>query len=105
MSDAATTTARASEAIQPRIEEFPNLINGEQLRGVAKPFDNTNPADTSDIVGRFQASTAAEAKLAVDAAAAAFERWKKNANLERAQPFSIARPIISRHMRTRLRKR
>jgi len=84
MSNPETTLARSSEASQPQIEEFPNLINGEPLRGVAKPFDNTNPADTSDIVGRFQASTAAEAKLAVDAAAAAFDRWKKTPVTARA---------------------
>jgi aldehyde dehydrogenase (NAD+) len=97
MSDAATTTARASEANQPRIEEFPNLINGEQLRGVAKPFDNTNPADTSDIVGRFQASTAAEAKLAVNAAAAAFERWKKTPISARAAILNRAADRLEAH--------
>jgi aldehyde dehydrogenase (NAD+) len=84
MSDSATTRAPGSEASQPQIEEFPNLINGEQFRSVAKPFDNINPADTSDIVGRFQASTAAEAKLAVNAAAAAFDRWKKTSVSARA---------------------
>ncbi len=84
MSNPATTLARGSESSQPQVEEFPNLINGEQFRGVAKPFDNINPADTSDIVGRFQASTAAEAKLAVNAAAAAFDLWKKTSLSARA---------------------
>jgi len=40
-------------------------------------FDNINPAEISDVVGRFQASTAADARSAVDAASAAFEAWKK----------------------------
>ena len=60
MSEAAKTSARGSQEHGAQLEEFPNLVNGEKLRGVAKPFDNTNPADTSDIVGRFQASSAAE---------------------------------------------
>ncbi|WP_234683960.1 aldehyde dehydrogenase family protein [Bradyrhizobium monzae] len=66
------------------VREFPTLVNGEWLHGVSKPFDNINPADTSDIVGRFQASTAAEAGLAVAAASAAFERWKKTSVSARA---------------------
>ncbi|WP_271673443.1 aldehyde dehydrogenase family protein [Bradyrhizobium sp. CCBAU 51627] len=89
MSNLAMTPAHGSEASHPQIEEFPNLINGEHLRGVAKPFDNTNPADTSDIVGRFQASTAAEAKLAVNAAVAACERWRKT-------PVSARADILNR---------
>jgi aldehyde dehydrogenase (NAD+) len=84
MSNPATTRAHGSEASRPQIEEFPNLINGEQCQSVAKPFDNINPADTSDIVGRFQASTAAEAKLAVNAAASAFDRWKRTSVSARA---------------------
>ena len=89
MSNAAMTPAHVPEASRPQIEEFPNLINGEQLRGVAKPFDDTNPADTSDIVGRFQASTAAEAKLAVNAAVAACDRWKRT-------PISARAAILNR---------
>ena len=59
------------------VEEFRNLIGGEWCRGVTgKTFDNINPADTRDVVGRFQASTAVDARAAVDAAAAAFAGWK-----------------------------
>jgi aldehyde dehydrogenase (NAD+) len=44
------------------VEEFRNHIGGEWTAAVGgKTFDNVNPADTRDIVGRFQASTSADA--------------------------------------------
>jgi alpha-ketoglutaric semialdehyde dehydrogenase len=67
------------------VEEFCNLINGEQVRSNSgKLFDNPNPADFTETVGRFQASTAADARAAVDAASAAFEGWKKTSVSRRA---------------------
>jgi acyl-CoA reductase-like NAD-dependent aldehyde dehydrogenase len=67
------------------IEEYCNLINGEQVRSTSgKLFDNPNPADFTETVGRFQASTAADARAAVDAAAASFEGWKKTSVSRRA---------------------
>ena len=46
-------------------EEFRNLINGDWVRSASgKTFDDVNPADTRDIVSRFQASSAADARAA-----------------------------------------
>jgi len=57
---------------------FLNHIDGEWTACQSgKTFDNINPADTGDIVGRFQASSAEDAQAAVAAAAAAFTAWKK----------------------------
>lgn len=57
---------------------FLNHIDGEWTACQSgRTFDNINPADTADIVGRFQASAAADAQAAVAAAAAAFAGWKK----------------------------
>ena len=73
------------------VEEFRNLIGGEWCRGVTgKTFDNINPADTRDVVGRFQASTAVDARAAVDAAAAAFAGWKKTPISRRAKILQAA---------------
>ena len=38
------------------VQEFKNYVNGEWARtSTGKTFDNINPADTRDIVGRFRA--------------------------------------------------
>jgi alpha-ketoglutaric semialdehyde dehydrogenase len=85
MSDIAIQDARASVGSTAEVEEFRNFINGEWVQGTSKKlFDNFNPADGADIVGRFQASTAADARLAVDAASSAFEAWKKTSVSKRA---------------------
>ncbi len=96
MSDIAAKASCTAEA-SGTVEEFPTLINGAWIHGVAKPFDNINPADTSDIVGRFQASTAAEAKLAVKAAAEAFELWKKTPISARAAVLNRAADHLEAH--------
>jgi acyl-CoA reductase-like NAD-dependent aldehyde dehydrogenase len=72
------------------IEEFRIHIDGEWIRSESnRVFDNINPADTSDIVGRFQAATAADAGRAVEAASAAFEGWKRT-------PISTRARILNR---------
>ncbi|WP_420998093.1 aldehyde dehydrogenase family protein [Cupriavidus sp. 30B13] len=69
-----------------KTDEFANHINGEWTKSASgRTFDNVNPADTDDIVGRFQASTAEDAQAAVAAAAAAFEAWKKTPITRRAK--------------------
>jgi aldehyde dehydrogenase (NAD+) len=71
---------------EPSAETFHNHINGQWLPAAcARTFDNTNPADTRDLVGRFPASTAADAQAAVDAAAAAFDGWRKTPIGKRAK--------------------
>lgn len=73
------------------IEAFRNHIDGEWTWSASeKTFDNTNPADTRDIVGRFQASTAADARAAVEAAAAAFAGWKRTPISRRAKILQSA---------------
>ena len=70
--------ARAPDRSAAPSEGFRNHIDGKWVRSASnRLFDNINPAETSDIVGRFQASTAVDARSAVDAASAAFEAWRK----------------------------
>lgn len=70
---------------------FHNFIDGEWLPSASgKTFDNINPADTRDIVGRFQASSAQDARAAVAAAAAAFEGWRKTPVSKRAAMLNAA---------------
>lgn len=77
------------EDLQNRV--FTNYIAGEWTpSATGKTFPNINPADTSDIVGRFQASDAADAAAAVKAAQAAFDTWKNTPISKRAQILSRA---------------
>lgn len=69
-----------------QIEEFRNHIGGEWTAAVGrKTFDDVNPADTRDIVGRFQASSSADAQAAVDAAALSFANWRATPISKRAK--------------------
>jgi aldehyde dehydrogenase (NAD+) len=71
---------------KPRVEEFRNLVGGEWTpASTGRTFDDVNPADTREVVARFQASSAADARAAVDAAAAAFEGWRATPVSKRAK--------------------
>src|SRR5689334_4949851 len=66
-------------------QQFSNYIDGEWTVSVTgRTFENRNPADSDDLVGLFQASSADDARQAVKAAAAAFEGWKKTPISKRA---------------------
>jgi aldehyde dehydrogenase (NAD+) len=98
MGDMAMRDARASVVGATDVEEFGNLINGEWVQSTSRrPFDNLNPADGADIVGRFQTSTAADACLAVEAASAAFEAWKKTSVSKRAAILNRAADHLEAH--------
>ena len=70
--------ATIAESRETKVEEYANHIDGEWRRCTTdRTFDDVNPADTRDVVGRFQASTREDAKAAVDAAARAFDDWRR----------------------------
>lgn len=55
-----------------------NFIAGAWVDpSTGKYFDNVNPADTSDIIGRFPLSAAADVAKAVESAKRGFELWKR----------------------------
>ena len=71
--------------------QFMNLIGGEPVAAsTGRTFDDVNPADTRDIVGRFQASSAADAAAAVNAAAGAFDAWRRTPVSKRAKALQGA---------------
>jgi alpha-ketoglutaric semialdehyde dehydrogenase len=76
---------------RPVIESFGNCIGGEWLPASSREWlDNINPADTTDIVGRFPASTTQDAEAAVRAAATAFAAWRKTPISARAKILNKA---------------
>jgi alpha-ketoglutaric semialdehyde dehydrogenase len=89
MSNPTTQVAYARTA-PPEIETFKNLIDGQWSPSRSgELFDDLNPADTGDIVGRFPASSAEDAEAAVRAACSAFAGWKKT-------PISTRAKILNR---------
>jgi alpha-ketoglutaric semialdehyde dehydrogenase len=57
---------------------FQNFIAGAWVDpSTGKHFDNVNPADTKDIVGRFPLSAAADVANAVESAKRGFDLWKR----------------------------
>src|ERR1700723_446299 len=56
---------------------YGNLIGGKYVPAKSgKTFENLSPADTSDVVGIFASSEAADVDAAVQAAAKAYETWR-----------------------------
>src|ERR1039458_9180882 len=73
------------------VAEYKNHIDGQWITSDSgKTFDDINPADTNEVVGRFQASSVADANSAVAAAAAAFNIWKRTPVSTRARIFNHA---------------
>ena len=57
---------------------FQNFIAGAwSAPASAEYFENRNPADTRDLIGRFPLSNAADVDRAVASAARGFERWRR----------------------------
>jgi aldehyde dehydrogenase (NAD+) len=81
-------------------QEFRNYVNGEWGKAsTGKTFDSINPADTRDLVGRFQASSAADARLAVEAAQAAFDAWRKTPISKRAKVLQGAADYLESNVK------
>ncbi|WP_395703152.1 aldehyde dehydrogenase family protein [Aquabacterium sp.] len=80
-------------------DTFLNLIAGTWAPcRSGRSFDNLNPADTRDVVGRFQASAAEDAQAAVSAAAQAFAGWRATPIGKRAKVLSAAADYLEAHV-------
>ena len=56
---------------------YQNYINGEFVPAkTGRSFENRNPADVTDLIGRFADSDERDVKDAVDAAAEAYKTWR-----------------------------
>ncbi len=56
---------------------YRNFVNGEWVASRSgKTFENRNPANTDDLIGTFQQSTAEDVNEAIQAAACAYEQWR-----------------------------
>ena len=65
-------------------ERYQNYVNGAWTDGSSGEVStSTNPADLSDVVGEFQASTPADVDVAISAASNAKEGWRRTSSLAR----------------------
>ncbi|MGE3468360.1 MAG: aldehyde dehydrogenase family protein, partial [Pyrinomonadaceae bacterium] len=77
--------AKAKKTAKPSVKKYSNYINGEWVKSASGEwFDNVNPADSTDIVGRFAASNADDVNAAVEAAKNAATRWRRTPAPKRA---------------------
>jgi acyl-CoA reductase-like NAD-dependent aldehyde dehydrogenase len=87
----------AKPAGKVKAEEYGNYIGGEWVAPASGEYiENRNPADSRDLVGRFPASTAEDVDRAVEAAAGAFNRWRKVPAPRRAEILFKAGEILIR---------
>jgi 1-pyrroline-5-carboxylate dehydrogenase len=63
--------------------EYPLVIGGERIKTEGK-LESINPADRTQLVGRFQKATKELANRAVEAAYEAFQTWKNTSPTDRA---------------------
>ena len=75
---------------------FDNFIDGAWVPSASgDTFENRNPANTDDLVGDFQKSTAEDAAQAIDAARLAYERWRLVPAPRRAELLFRAAQLIA----------
>jgi alpha-ketoglutaric semialdehyde dehydrogenase len=80
-------------AAMPKV--FKNFINGEWVESRSgKALENRNPANTGELVGMFPLSTDDDTKLAIDAAKAAYEKWRLVPAPKRAEIMYRAAEIL-----------
>lgn len=74
-----------------------NYIDGKWTpSGTDKTFENRNPANTDDLIGRYQDSDARDAKAAVDAAAEAYRTWRLVPGPQRGEMLFRLGEVLSR---------
>ncbi|HSO28710.1 MAG TPA: aldehyde dehydrogenase family protein, partial [Candidatus Sulfomarinibacteraceae bacterium] len=60
-------------------------------------FESVNPADRRDVIGRFQAGTAADAAMAIKAAEVAFPAWRSTPAPKRGEILYRFAELMARH--------
>jgi aldehyde dehydrogenase (NAD+) len=74
------------------------FIAGEWVDGVSgETFESVNPADRRDVIGRFQAGTAADAGMAIKAAEMAFPSWRATPAPRRGEIMYAFAELMARH--------
>ena len=77
---------------------FRHFIAGEWTDSTSgATFDSRNPADTRDIIGRFQQGTVADVAMAIKAAEAAFPMWQRTPAPKRGEILYAFGALMAQH--------
>ena len=83
-------------AAAPRV--YKNFINGEWVDSRdGHAYENRNPANTDELVGMFVSSSSEDVDLAVDAATAAYKKWRLVPAPKRAEILFRAAELLVQH--------
>ncbi len=79
-------------------EVYKNFINGEWVSSHSgQTFENRNPANTDEVVGVFQKSDKVDVQNAIDAAKAAYKKWRLVPAPKRAEIlFKVGQMLVER---------
>lgn len=79
-------------------EVYKNFINGEWVSSHSgQTFENRNPANTDEVVGVFQKSDKVDVQNAIDAAKAAYKKWRLVPAPKRAEIlFKVGQMLVDR---------
>ncbi len=87
----------AKPAAKIKTTEYRNYIDGKWVAPASNDYiENRNPADSRELIGRFPASNAEDVNRAVEAAAAAFDQWRRTPAPRRAEILYKAGEILIR---------
>jgi alpha-ketoglutaric semialdehyde dehydrogenase len=87
------TTDRTSDPPTYRL-----FVGGEWVEsGTGRTFESLNPADTRDVIGRFQAADAADAARAIRAAETAFPAWRRTPAPKRGEIMYRFGALMAEH--------
>ena len=83
---AKSSSRRPQRAPRASVKTYNNYIGGKWVPSESgEVFENVNPADTDDVIGRFPLSTSADVNAAVNAAQGAFDGWRNTPAPRRAE--------------------
>lgn len=87
---------KSTKTNKDKTEKYYNYIGGEWVKSASGEwFENLNPANTKDVVGRFPKSTAEDVDTAVAAAKNAATKWRRTPAPKRAEIlFKLAQIIL-----------
>ncbi len=89
---------RAKSALPSAPKTHQLFIAGEWVDSVSgQTFESLNPADRRDVIGRFQAGTAADAAMAIRAAEMALPRWKATPAPKRGEILYRFGELMAQH--------
>jgi len=92
------TVARPAADRIPDVPTFRLFIAGEWVESVSgRTFESRNPADQRDVVGRFQAGTAADVAMAIRAAGMAFPAWRATPAPKRGEILYRFGALLANH--------